>query len=78
MIGQQTSRRYAAFARSHPAIIVKIVLLLAAKGLGNFAEQLVLILPAGLECPHENLLEMIAVIHGGVKENNVSAFFGSS
>jgi hypothetical protein len=36
-----------------------------------------LLLPARLERPGEDLLKMIAVIHGRVKKNNVRAFFGS-
>src|SRR5437764_11279714 len=50
-------------------------LLLAAKSSGNFAQQLVLLRPAGLERPSEDLLEIIAVIHGGVKKNDVGALF---
>ena len=63
-------------------MMVKIVLLLAAKSLGNFAEQFVLFLPAGFKRPRENLLEMIAVVDGGVKEDPLfvkkcCALFGS-
>ena len=46
-------------------MMVKIVLLLAAKSLGNFAEYLVLFLPARFERPGEDLLKMVAVVDGG-------------
>ena len=39
------------------------------------AEQLVLFLPPRFECPCEDLLEMIVIIHGGMKKNNVCALF---
>ena len=63
-------------------MMVKIVLLLAAKSLGNFAEQLVLFLPPRFQCPREDLLEMVAVVDGGVKEDPLfvkkcCALFGS-
>jgi hypothetical protein len=44
---------------------------------GDFAQQLLLFLPPRFQCPREDLLKMIAVVHGGVKENNISALFGS-
>src|SRR5262249_38989953 len=53
-------------------------LLLAAKSSGNFAQQLVLLRPARLERPGEDLLELVAVVHGCMKKNNVGAFFGST
>jgi hypothetical protein len=34
---------------------------------------LILFLPAGLERPGQDLLESVAVVDGGVKENNVGA-----
>ena len=63
-------------------MMVKIVLLLAAKSLGNFAEQLVLFLPPRFQCPREDLLEMVAVVDGRVKEDPLFvkkcwALFGS-
>jgi hypothetical protein len=53
------------------------MLLFASETRGDFAHQLSLFLPPRFQCPRENLLKMIAVVHGGVKENNVGAFFGS-
>ena len=50
-------------------------LFLAAKSSGNFAQLFVLLLPAGFEGPGEDLLKMIAIVHGGVKKNNVGALF---
>ena len=44
-------------------------LFLAVKSSGNFAQQLVLFLPARLERPGEDLLEMIAVVHRRVEKN---------
>ena len=52
-------------------------LLLAPETRGDFAQQLILFLPPRFQCPREDLLKMIAVVHGGVKENNVGALFGS-
>jgi hypothetical protein len=43
----------------------------AAETSGNFAQQLVLLLPASFERPCEDLSKMVAVIHGSMKENNV-------
>jgi hypothetical protein len=43
----------------------------------DFAEQLILFLPPRFQCPGEDLLKVIAVVNGGVKENNVGALFGS-
>lgn len=51
--------------------------LFAAKTSGDFAQQLILFLPPRFQCPREDLLKMIAIVHGGVKENNVGSFFGS-
>jgi hypothetical protein len=53
------------------------ILVTTVKSSGNFAQQFVLLLPGRLECPRENLLKTIAVVHGGVKEDNVGALFGS-
>src|SRR5262249_3157227 len=50
-------------------------LLLAAKSSGNFAQQLVLLRPARLKRPGEDLLEIIAVIDSGVKKNDVRTLF---
>jgi hypothetical protein len=50
-------------------------LFLAVKGPGNFAQLFVLILPAGFECPGEDLLKMITVIHDSMNKNNVGAVF---
>jgi len=58
-------------------MMVKIVLLLAVKTSGDFAQQLILFLPPRFQCPREDLLKMIAVVHCGVKEDNVGALFGS-
>jgi len=52
-------------------------LLFASETRGDFAQQFILFLPAGFKSPRENLLEMIAVIQGGMKKNNVAALFGS-
>lgn len=54
-----------------------IALLFAASTFRDVAEQLILFLPPRFQRPRENLLEMIAGIHGGLKENNVGAIFGS-
>ena len=43
----------------------------------DFVQQLILFLPPRFQCPREDLLKMIAVVHGGVKEDNVGAIFGS-
>src|SRR5438093_13696022 len=50
-------------------------LLLAAKRSGTFAQQLVLLRPARLERPSEDVLEIIAVIDGGVQKNDARALF---
>jgi hypothetical protein len=55
----------------------KMVLFLAAKSSSNFAEQLVLFLPPRFQCPDKDLLKMVAVVPGGMKENNVGSVFGS-
>jgi hypothetical protein len=39
------------------------------KSSANFAQLVVLLLPAGFERPGEDLLKMIAVIHSGVEKN---------
>ena len=52
-------------------------LLFAPETRGDFTQQFILFLPAGFKSPRENLLKMIAVIQGGMKENNVGAFVGS-
>ena len=54
-----------------------IALLFAAKTSRNLAEQLILFLPPRFQCPREDLLKMIAVVDGDVKENNVGALFAS-
>jgi len=41
----------------------------------DFAHQLILFLPPRFQCPRKDLLKMIAVVHGGVKENDVGALF---
>jgi hypothetical protein len=51
--------------------------LFAAKRSGDFVQQLVLFLPPRFQCPGKDLLKMIAVVHDGVKEDNVGALFGS-
>jgi hypothetical protein len=38
----------------------------------------VLLLPARLKRPREDLLELVAVVHGGMKKDNVGPFFGST
>jgi hypothetical protein len=50
-------------------------LFLTLESCSNFAQHLVLLWPARLECPGEDLLKMIALIHGGMKKNNVGAVF---
>jgi Probable Zinc-ribbon domain len=45
---------------------------------GNFAQLLVLLLPARLERPGEDLLKMVAVIYRGVKKHNVGVVFRSA
>ena len=54
-----------------------IALLFAPKTSGDFAQQLVLFLPPRFQCPGKDLLKKIAVAHGGVKEDNIGALFGS-
>ena len=54
-----------------------MTLLLAPETRGDFARQLILFLPPRFQCPREDLLKMIAVGHGGMKEDNVGALFGS-
>ncbi len=49
----------------------------APKGFRNVAQQLVLVLPARFERPSKDLLKMVTVVHGCVKENNVRALFCS-
>ena len=56
----------------------QMTLSLAMKTSGNFAQQFIPLLPARLECPGEDLLKMIAVIHGSMKKNNVGAVFRSA
>ncbi len=56
-------------------MIAKIVLLLAVKTSGNFAEQCVLLLPVRFERPGENLLELVAVVYRRMKKYNVAALF---
>ena len=53
------------------------MLLFAPETSGDFAEQLVLLFPAGLNCPRVDSLKMVAVVYGSVEKNNVSALFGS-
>ena len=57
-------------------------LLFAAETSRNFAQQLILFLPPRFQCPREDLLEMVAVVDGGVKEDPLFvkkcwALFGS-
>ena len=52
-----------------------MTLSLAVKTSGNFVQQFVLLLPAGLERPGEDLLKMVAVVHSSMQKNNVGAFF---
>ena len=54
-----------------------MILFLAVKSLGNFARELLLLLPPRFQRPGKDLLEMIALVDGGMKKNNVGAFFGS-
>ena len=58
-------------------MMVKIALLFAAKTPGDFVQQLILFFPSRFQCPRKDLLKMIAVVHGGMNENNVGALFGS-
>ena len=37
-----------------------------------------LLLPARLKRPREDLLELVVVVHGGMKKDNVGPFFGST
>ena len=41
-------------------------LLFAAKASRHFAQKFILFLPSRFQCPREDLLKMIAVVHGGV------------
>ena len=52
-------------------------LFLAVKSTGNFAQPRKRsgLFPARFERPREDLLKMIAVVDGGMKKNNVGAFF---
>jgi hypothetical protein len=56
---------------------VQITLLFAPETRSHFAQQLILFLPPRFQRPREDLLKIVAVIYGGVKENNVGALFGS-
>jgi len=58
--------------------MLKIALLFAAKTSGDFAAQLILFLPPRFQCPGEDLLEMVAIVYGGMKENNVGSLFSSA
>ena len=51
------------------------MLLFAPKTRGDFAQQFILVLPPRFQCPREDLLKMIAVVHSGMKENNVGTLF---
>ncbi len=53
----------------------QMTLSLAVKTSGNFVQQFVLLLPAGLERPGEDLLKMVAVVHSSMQKNNVGGFF---
>ena len=54
------------------------MLLFAPETRGDFAEQLVLLFPAGLNCPRVDSLRMVAVVYGGVKQYDVGTLFGST
>ena len=63
-----------------------MILFLAVKSPGNFAELLVLRLPVRLECPpnsesireqERSGLKMIVVVHSRMKNDNVRALFGA-
>jgi hypothetical protein len=58
-------------------LLIKHHLFLAAETFGSFTQELILLLPARLKRPGEDLLEMVAVVHDGVKKNYVCSFFGS-
>ena len=73
MIWARASIGWPARSRTHSLT----TLLLAPETRGDFAQQLVLFLPPRFQCPREDLLKMIAVVHRGVKEDNVGARFGS-
>ena len=53
-------------------------LLLAPETRGDFAEQLVLLFPAGLNCPRVDSLKMVAVVYGSVEQNDIGTLFGSA
>ncbi len=53
-------------------------LLLAPETRGDFAQQLVLLFPAGLNCPRVDSLKMVAVVYGNVEQNDVGTLFGST
>ena len=50
----------------------------AWKSSGGFAEKLVLLFPAGLNCPRVDSLKMVAVVYGSVEQNDVGTLFGST
>ena len=47
----------------------QVALFLAVEAASSFAQQIILFLPARLERPGEDLLEMIAVVHRRVEKN---------
>ena len=51
------------------------MLLFAPETRGDFAKQLVLLFPAGLNCPRVDSLKMVAVVYSSMKKNNVGAVF---
>ncbi len=50
-------------------------LLLAVESCSGFVQQLVLLLPTGLEHPRKDLLKIISVVHSSMKKNNVGTLF---
>ena len=49
-------------------------LLLAPETRCDFAQQLVLLFPAGLDCPRDDSLKMVAVVYGSVEKTTSVPF----
>jgi len=56
----------------------QVALFLAVEAASSFAQQIILFLPARLERPGEDLLKMVAVVYGSLKQNDVGTLFGST
>jgi len=53
-------------------------LLFALETRDDFVKQLVLLFPAGPNCPRCDSLKIAAVVYGSVENNNVGTLFGSA